>query len=775
MALPTLITIHGKFVKPDGSPEQGVITFTSEVNSLDSETATVMVPGSIPAYLAADGSVNVILPATNDPEWTPSGWTYTLIAQFSEAFYSYEVAIPYDAPGHAIAVNELVPASPDSNNTLYAPYNHSHTQYLTQDELTGAVNDAITASIPTIIVPAVDSAVDEALGSYATTDQLAAKAPINSPSFTGTVSGVTKSMVGLGNVDNTSDVNKPISTATQTALDAKAAIVHSHTQADVQGLSTSLNAKSDVGHTHSENEVIGLTTALGEKANSTDLAPVALSGSYEDLTDKPSVVGAPVTSVAGRLGDVVLTKSDVGLNNVDNTSDINKPVSSATQTALNLKADTSALAPVATSGDYDDLTNKPTIPTPPVTSVAGKTGAVTLAKADVGLANVDNTSDVNKPISTATQTALNGKANTTHNHVVADVTNLQSSLDAKVTGPASSTDNAVARFDATTGKLIQDSLVSVTDSGSLVLTPQAAQAYARGQLYYNSVTESLEFQNNNSNVAMQIGQELWIRVWNATGATIANGVPVYINGADATSGLPTVTLASASAISTATVAGVTTEAITTGSSGYVTVSGTISNMNTSSWTVGTILYLATTAGTLTATLPTEGNYRVTVGRVLSQNATTGRIQVFPASPVLAFSAVGNRLVGMNNAATANEYKTLNGTANQVGIAHAANSITVSLVNNTALPGAPTAATATAGTNTTQIATTAFVQTAVSGKADTSALTTLSGRVTAVEDMTPVVMVWNGSSYVESNTARIYVGPNDPGTVPDGSVWIDTDA
>lgn len=41
---------------------------------------------------------------------------------------------------------------------------------------------------------------------------------INSPT------GIVKGDVGLGNVDNTSDVNKPISTATQTALDAKGAI-----------------------------------------------------------------------------------------------------------------------------------------------------------------------------------------------------------------------------------------------------------------------------------------------------------------------------------------------------------------------------------------------------------------------------------------------------------------------------------------------------------------------------------------------------------------------
>lgn len=46
----------------------------------------------------------------------------------------------------------------------------------------------------------------------------------------------------------------------------------------------------------------------------------------------------------------------------------------------------------------------------PVQSVAGRTGAVTLAKSDVGLGNVDNTADASKPISTATQTALDAKA-----------------------------------------------------------------------------------------------------------------------------------------------------------------------------------------------------------------------------------------------------------------------------------------------------------------------------------------------------------------------------
>ncbi|MFM7979996.1 MAG: hypothetical protein ACKPKO_11840, partial [Candidatus Fonsibacter sp.] len=47
------------------------------------------------------------------------------------------------------------------------------------------------------------------------------KAPKDSPTFTGTVTGISKSMVGIGNVDNTSDASKPISSTTLTALNSK--------------------------------------------------------------------------------------------------------------------------------------------------------------------------------------------------------------------------------------------------------------------------------------------------------------------------------------------------------------------------------------------------------------------------------------------------------------------------------------------------------------------------------------------------------------------------
>ena len=93
------------------------------------------------------------------------------------------------------------------------------------------------------------------------------KAPMASPTFTGTVGGVTKAMVGLGNVDNTTDLSKPISTATQTAPDTK--------------------------------------------------APIASS------------------TFTGTVGGI--TKAMVGLSNVDNTTDLSKPISTAIQTALNHK------------------------------------------------------------------------------------------------------------------------------------------------------------------------------------------------------------------------------------------------------------------------------------------------------------------------------------------------------------------------------------------------------------------------------------------------------
>lgn len=62
-----------------------------------------------------------------------------------------------------------------------------------------------------------------------------------------------------------------------------------------------------------------------------------------------------VTSVNTKTGEVILSKSDIGLSNVDNTSDVNKPISNSTKTALDNKADlVNGLIPTSQLPSYVD-------------------------------------------------------------------------------------------------------------------------------------------------------------------------------------------------------------------------------------------------------------------------------------------------------------------------------------------------------------------------------------------------------------------------------------
>jgi len=63
--------------------------------------------------------------------------------------------------------------------------------------------------------------------------ELDEKAPLASPAFTGTPTGITKAHVGLGNVDNTADEDKPLSNAATSALAGKSDTGHTHTSAAI--------------------------------------------------------------------------------------------------------------------------------------------------------------------------------------------------------------------------------------------------------------------------------------------------------------------------------------------------------------------------------------------------------------------------------------------------------------------------------------------------------------------------------------------------------------
>ena len=116
-----------------------------------------------------------------------------------------------------INTNLAPKASPTFTGTVVLPSttsigNVSATEIGYVDGVTSAIQTQLDAKLGT----------SSAASTYETISNVALKAPLANPTFTGTVNGITKAMVGLGSVDNTADADKPVSTAATTALALKA-------------------------------------------------------------------------------------------------------------------------------------------------------------------------------------------------------------------------------------------------------------------------------------------------------------------------------------------------------------------------------------------------------------------------------------------------------------------------------------------------------------------------------------------------------------------------
>ena len=185
---------------------------------------------------------------------------------------------------------------------------------------------------------------------------------------------VTKEQIGLGNVDNTADLNKPISTATQKAIDdAKAA---NNTALD-----------NHANRTDNPHKVTKDQVGLGNVDNTADInKPVSVAQQNALDTLSNSLNTAINNHVGNTNNPHKVTKEQVGLGKVDNTSDLEKPISVATQNAI---------SEVVSNLDKH---------------IADKNNPHEVTKEQIGLGRVDNTSDLEKPISTATQVALDKKA-----------------------------------------------------------------------------------------------------------------------------------------------------------------------------------------------------------------------------------------------------------------------------------------------------------------------------------------------------------------------------
>jgi len=152
-----------------------------------------------------------------------------------------------------------------------------------------------------------------------------------------------------------------------------------------------------------------------------------------------------------------------------------------------------------------------------------------------------------------------------------------------------------------------------------------APAHTEGLLFYDQDDKTLTMYSDVSNVALQIGQEFWVRIVNKTGGDLSNGDVVYIN--DAQGNRPTVALADADVVASAgKTIGVVTATISSNAEGYVTTMGLVRGIDTSDWTDGDELWLSTTAGEITNIEPSPPDHAVRIGIALN-STNNGSIYV----------------------------------------------------------------------------------------------------------------------------------------------------
>ena len=212
-----------------------------------------------------------------------------------------------------------------------------------------------------------------------------------------------------------------------------------------------------------------------------------------------------------------------------------------------------------------------------------------------------------------------------------------------VSGPASSTDNAITRFDGTTGKVVQNSTITLSDAGALEnvneinfdITPASVVGGA-GSLSWNNNdnTQTLQLIGTN-NVELKLNEESYYRV--KASSAITKGNVVMLTGTLGSSG--GLQGAPATGLTASTgyyVLGIAKESAALNGWIYVQSFGEVKGIDTSgtpvgeTWANGDVLYYnPSVTGALTKNIPTAPNAKVQVAAVVHADNTNGILFVRP--------------------------------------------------------------------------------------------------------------------------------------------------
>lgn len=203
-------------------------------------------------------------------------------------------------------------------------------------------------------------------------------------------------------------------------IDKKANSVHTHTKSQITDMPTNLSqfnndtkfiTKNDVDtHTHSNKSILDtITQTLIDKWNS---AYAHISDTVKHITSSERTLWNSVSNKVNKSGDTI--NGHITIVSDENPLSVER--NGSANLSIKFENKTTNYSGVRYLGTYSGSSlrygDKSDLSSAYEIYHTGKKPN----KTDVGLGNVDNTSDLNKPISNATQTALNGKSNTNHTH-----------------------------------------------------------------------------------------------------------------------------------------------------------------------------------------------------------------------------------------------------------------------------------------------------------------------------------------------------------------------
>jgi hypothetical protein len=420
------------------------------------------------------------------------------------------------------------------------------------------------------------------------------------------------------------------------------------TMAEQDANAVAITGGTITGTTIPASDVTGLGTMATQDANSVAITGGTISGTsvagYIPDTEKGAALGVATLDAGGKVPITELPDAVLGALSYQGTWDANTNTPTLTS-SVGTKGYYYVVS-VAGNTDLNGVTDwiigdwavfngtawQKVDNTDQVSSVNGQTGVVVLTTTNVA-------EGTNEYFTTArARSSVSAGTGISYDSGTGVITNSSPSLGGDVVGPASSTDNAIVRFDSTTGKLIQNSTVTIDDDGnasgvnavSFNTTPATTPTDV-GSIYWNTSDGTLDLIMRGGTVVQQIGEEQYYTVRNQTGSTIANGTPVMANGVTAGSARITVTPAIADgSIDELRFIGLTTESISNGINGYVTSFGYVRGLDTrgtpygETWAEGDFIYVSpTTAGYLTNVEPTAPNLKIEVATVITRHQTLG--------------------------------------------------------------------------------------------------------------------------------------------------------